>query len=254
MPQVCDNPCSTDPFAPGTPSARARARIDSAENRRMPQQSFEDPGHPDSDIEITVLLDEVREGSVGARDRLLDRVYHELHALASGQMKGERSDNTLQATALVNEAYMRVLGGSEVDLENRRHLFGAFARAMREVLIDAARKRGAVKRGGGADRRRVAYEAAEAHIVVDDEVKVADVLSLDEALPKLEHADPRAAEVVRYRYFLGMKESQIAEILGVSEKTVQRDWKFARAFLRKQITRHDDAPPSGTPSSTGSDA
>lgn len=183
--------------------------------------------------EITRLLDAVHMGETGAKDRLLDRVYQELRAIAEGQMGGERAAHTLQATALVNEAYMKVLGGDTPQYENHRHLFGAFAQAMREVLIDSARRRNAQKRGG--DRKRLAFDGVELAEGVAEQMGSADVLALDAALPKLERTDERAAEVVRYRYFLGMKEAQIAEILGVSEKTVQRDWKFARAFLRKEM-------------------
>lgn len=182
---------------------------------------------------ITLLLENARAGEPGAKDRLLDCVYHELRSIAERQMANERGAHTLQATALVNEAYMKVLGGQEPSYENHRHLFGAFAQAMREVLIDSARRRNALKRGG--DRRRVGLDGVEVACEVARQVGSADVLALDAALPKLERVDQRAAEVVRYRYFLGMTESQIAEILGVSEKTVQRDWKFARAYLRKAI-------------------
>lgn len=182
---------------------------------------------------ITQMLDLARAGQPGAKDRLLDCVYNELRQIAERQMAQERGSHTLQATALVNEAYMKVLGGEKPSYENHRHLFGAFAQAMREVLIDSARRKKTLKRGG--DRKRVGLDGVEVAGDVARQVGSSDVLALDAALPKLERVDERAAEVVRYRYFLGMTETQIAEILGVSEKTVQRDWKFARAFLRKQM-------------------
>jgi RNA polymerase sigma factor (TIGR02999 family) len=177
---------------------------------------------------VTQLLDAVRVGEPGSRDRLVDAVYQTLRSLAESQRRKLMSQ-TLDAEALVGEAYFRVLGTTQVDFENRRHLYGAFSRAMREILIDAARRRGAVKRGG--DRRRVPLEEGQ----LSGDSPTQDVLELDRALERLEADDPRAAEVVRYRCFLSMPEAAIAEVLGVSIRTVQRDWIYARAFMKRVL-------------------
>ena len=116
-----------------------------------------------------------------------------------------------------------------MDFENRRHLYGAFSRAMREILIDASRRRNALKRGGG--QKRIPLD----DIQVAGDAPVNDVVALDKLITQLENQDPRAAEVVRYRFFLGMAEPQIAEVLGVTVRTVQRDWKYAKAFMRREL-------------------
>lgn len=177
---------------------------------------------------VTQLLDAVRVGEPGSRDRLVDAVYQTLRSLAESQRRKLMSQ-TLDAEALVGEAYFRVLGTTQVDFENRRHLYGAFSRAMREILIDAARRRGAVKRGG--DRRRVPLEEGQ----LSADAPTQDVIELDRALERLEADDARAAEVVRYRCFLSMPEAAIAEVLGVSIRTVQRDWIYARAFMKRVL-------------------
>lgn len=178
--------------------------------------------------EVTQLLDAVRMGEPGSRDQLVDAVYQTLRELAESQRRKLMSQ-TLDAEALISEAYFRVLGSTHADFENRRHLYGAFSRAMREVLIDAARRRGAQKRGG--DRRRVDLDLAQ----LSEDAPTSDVVALDRALESLEAEDTRAAEVVRYRCYLSMSEQQIAEVLGVSVRTVQRDWIYARAYLKRQL-------------------
>ena len=178
--------------------------------------------------EVTRLLDAVRIGEPGSRDRLVDAVYQTLRELAESQRRKLMS-HTLDAEALISEAYFRVLGQTQADFENRRHLYGAFSRAMREVLIDAARRRGAQKRGG--DRNRLDLDLAQ----LSDDAPTSDIIALDRALESLEADDPRAAEVVRYRCYLSMPESQIADVLGVSVRTVQRDWIYAKAYLKRAI-------------------
>lgn len=177
---------------------------------------------------VTQLLDKVRVGESGARDKLVDAVYQTLRHIAEHQKRYVGSQ-TLDAEALVGEAYFKVLGQENVDFENRRHLYGAFSRAMREILIDAARRRNAIKRGG--DRGRVPLD----DIQVAGDAPISDVVALDKLITKLENSDPRAAEVVRFRFFLGMAEPQIAEVLGVTTRTVQRDWKYAKAFMRREL-------------------
>ena len=177
---------------------------------------------------VTQLLDKVRVGESGARDKLVDAVYQTLRHIAEHQKRYVGSQ-TLDAEALVGEAYFKVLGQENVDFENRRHLYGAFSRAMREILIDAARRRNALKRGG--DRERVPLD----DIQVAGDAPISDVVALDKLITKLENSDPRSAEVVRFRFFLGMAEPQIAEVLGVTTRTVQRDWKYAKAFMRREL-------------------
>jgi RNA polymerase sigma factor (TIGR02999 family) len=186
-------------------------------------------------VEVTQLLTEVKENRPGARDRLLEVVYDELRQIARGQVANERPGHTLQATALVNEAYVRVLATGRLTLENRRHLFGAFAEAMRQILVESARRRNARKRGGG--RERVPLEAVE----VAAEDPSVDVLTLDRVLPEFEREDPRAGEVVRLRVYAGLTEDVIAELLGVSTKTVQRDWNYAKAWLQRAVSDADPA-------------
>ncbi|MFG0306747.1 MAG: ECF-type sigma factor [Phycisphaerales bacterium JB040] len=190
---------------------------------------------PHQDEPITLILDDVRRGVPGARDRLLTLVYDNLRAIAAAQHARERAGNTLSPTALVNEAYLRVLAGEDVDLENRRHLFGAFARAMQQALVDAARKRGARKRGG--DHARVPLESVEP----PSAVRLADPVDLDRVLPRLQQTDPRAAEVLRFKCFLDLGEDDIATVLGVTTRTVQRDWLFAKAFVRTELEA-DESP------------
>ncbi len=180
--------------------------------------------------EITKLLQGVRTGESGALDQLMSLVVDELRAMAAARMARERQDHTLQPTALVNEAFCKVFGGHEAALANRRHLFGAFAQAMGQVLIDAARKRRTAKRGGEAQRADI----DPAQIAVDE--RALDAVDVNAVLGKLEHVDARAAEVVRLRFFAGLKDADIADILGVEVKTVRRDWQKAKDWLARAAT------------------
>jgi RNA polymerase sigma factor (TIGR02999 family) len=179
---------------------------------------------------LSVLLAAVHAGQEGARDRLVAAIYAELRRLAGGLMRHERPDHTLQPSALVHEALLRLLeGGALVEAPDRRYLFAAAARAMRQVLVDHARRRGAARRGGGSVRRpmdvALAYCAGQG----------IDVLALDEALGRLAGAYPRPAQVVDLRFFGGLSVPEVARTLEVSETTVEADWRFARAWLRGQL-------------------
>ena len=178
--------------------------------------------------DVTRLLHEVQQGREGAEDALVSLVYAELHALASAHMRRERDDHTLQPTALVHEAYMRLMGGSEVPWQGRAHFFGLMSRVMRRILVEHARRKGAVKREGGA---RVTLDEGLAAAPADS----FDVLALDEALGKLAALAERPARVVELRFFGGLDVDETAEVLGVSPATVKRDWAFARAFLQREI-------------------
>lgn len=179
---------------------------------------------------VTKLLARAQENEPGAKHKLFEAIYDELRAIARGQMAREKAGHTLQATALVHEAYFRVLGTEHFSLENRRHLFGAFAEAMRQILVESARRRNALKRGG--DRERVPMDDFE----VESDDPAIDIIALDEALKRFEKEDQRAAEVVRLRVYACRKEEEIADLLGVSTKTVQRDWNYAKAWLGDAIS------------------
>lgn len=175
---------------------------------------------------ITMLLKRVAAGDVAADGELLPLVYAELRKLAARQMVSERAGHTLSPTALVHEAYLRLAGDAALAPEDRRQFFAIAARRMRQILVDHARQRDAVKRGGGA-REQVTLSA-----LVDDAAEQGiDALALDQALTQLEAMDPRKVQVVELRYFGGLEMADIAAVLGISRATAQRDWEVARTFL-----------------------
>jgi RNA polymerase sigma factor (TIGR02999 family) len=176
--------------------------------------------------EVTRILASLRDGDHAALDRLFPLVYHELRELARRQLRRGPHGATLQATGLVHEVYLKLADGSTLDAESRGHFLGIAARAMRQVLIDQARARLAQKRGGEWQRTTLSDG--------DDAVDVApdDVIALNDALDELE---PRQRQVVEYRFFVGMEEQEIATILGVTERTVRRDWVKARAWLFRSL-------------------
>jgi RNA polymerase sigma factor (TIGR02999 family) len=187
----------------------------------------------DDAAQVTQILDAVERGDEGATDGLLSIVYDELRQIAARQMSRERPDHTLQATALVHEAFLR-LGGDGVSWESRRHFFGAAGEAMRRILVDHARARGRERRGGG--RARVELEPAEIAVSGRRNEKDLDYVAIDEALRRMEGEDPRTAEVVKLRYFAGLGLDETARAMGLSERTVSRLWRTARAWLGAQIT------------------
>ena len=179
---------------------------------------------------ITQLLAEWREGDPSALDELYPLVYDELHRLARRYMSRERKGHTLQTTALINEAYVRLVGQKNVHWANRSHFFAISAQIMRRILIDHARRHAYAKRGGGA--QQVSLE--EAAVVSPDQS--GELIRLDEALQSLAEMDPRRSQVVELRYFGGLNNEEIAGVLNVSENTVTRDWNMARAWLYHQLT------------------
>jgi RNA polymerase sigma factor (TIGR02999 family) len=186
--------------------------------------------------EVTRILASVRAGDGSALERLLPLVYDELRALARRQIRRRGSGETLQATGLVHEAYLKLAGARALDAHDRAHFFAIAARAMRQVLVDQARARGAQKRGGEWARTTLGDGAA----VVD--VDADDFLELAAAIEQLE---PRQRQVVELRFFTGMEELEIAAALGVSDRTVRRDWIKARAWLfRTLAARSAPAPPT----------
>ncbi|HEU0253565.1 MAG TPA: sigma-70 family RNA polymerase sigma factor [Pyrinomonadaceae bacterium] len=180
--------------------------------------------------QITQLLAEWSDGDQSALDELYPLVYEELHRLARRYMSRERKGHTLQTTALINEAYVRLVDQRNVHWANRSHFFAISAQIMRRILIDHARRHAYAKRGGGA--HQVSLE--EAATVVPDQSL--DLVRLDEALKSLAEMDPRRSQVVELRYFGGLNNEEIAGVLKVSENTVTRDWNMARAWLYQQLS------------------
>ncbi len=164
-----------------------------------------------------------------AMERLVPLVYDELRALARAQLRHERPDHSLQATALVHEAYLRLLGGDRPPWSDRQHFFRAAAEAMRRILIEHARKRTRVKRGG----KRVRVELSG--IDLASEQNLDEILALDDAFRRLEEQDPKAADVVRLRFFAGLSVADTAKAMDLSERTVKREWAFARAWLYETL-------------------
>ena len=160
-----------------------------------------------------------------AMERLVPLVYDELRALARAQLRHERPDHSLQATALVHEAYMRLVGGNQPTWRDRQHFFRAAAEAMRRILIEHARKRTRMKRGG----KRVRVELSGIDLANEEDLD--EILALDDAFQRLEEQDPKAADVVRLRFFAGLSVEETAKAMDLSERTVKREWAFARAWL-----------------------
>lgn len=181
--------------------------------------------------QITQLLLDWRAGDRLAFDELVPLVQTELSRLARNYMRGQKAGHTLQTTALVNEAYIRLIDSDRVDWQDRNHFFAISAQLMRRILVDSARRKNSQKRGG-----------EQIQVTLDDDLNVsdekeADVLALDESLRLLAEMSPRQAQIVELRYFGGLTEEQIAETLDISSRTVRRDWNLARAWLFRELNR-----------------
>jgi len=179
--------------------------------------------------DVTRMLEEIGDGRRSVSEDLLPVVYDQLRAIASRRMVGERADHTLDATALVHEAWMRLVREDDLSWTSRPHFYGAAAAAMRRILVEHARRRGRRKRGG--DHRRLDLELADVGLEVDP----GDLLAVEEALTRLEAMDPRAADVVKLRFFAGLEVEEVAATLGISERTARREWMAARAFLARAL-------------------
>jgi RNA polymerase sigma factor (TIGR02999 family) len=180
--------------------------------------------------QITHLLQSWTQGDQGAIEKLVPLVYDELHHLAQRYMSDERPDHTLQTTALVNEAYLRLVDSGDANWESRTHFFGVCAQVMRRILVDWARSRQALKRGGDVS----ALDLDEA--LAATKQPGSDLVALDDALKALMAVDPRKAQVVEMRFFGGLSVKETAEVLKVSPETVQRDWKVAKSWLRRELS------------------
>lgn len=178
--------------------------------------------------DVTRLLAQLREGNQEAADRLVPLVYDELRRMAGAYMRRERPGHTLQATALVHEAYLRLV--VQEPAQNRAHFFAIAAHTMRQVLVDYARQRGAGKRGGPGARR----------VDIDGELLIAaealeDVIAIDEALERLTQIDPRQSRLVELRFFAGLDVEEAAEVMAVSPTTIKREWRSAKAWLQREL-------------------
>jgi RNA polymerase sigma factor (TIGR02999 family) len=188
-----------------------------------------------SPADVTLLLQKWQDGHPEALDALIPLVYKELRRVAHAHLRNERSDHTLQTAALVNEAYLRLVGIDPPHWESRTHFFAIAGRVMRQILVDYARRHRAGKRGAGACR-----------VSLDDVVErpreqQVDVVALDDALQALSALDPRQAQVVELRFFAGMSLQDISAALGIAPATVQRDWTAARAWLHREMSKNSRA-------------
>jgi RNA polymerase sigma factor (TIGR02999 family) len=182
--------------------------------------------------QITLLLKEWGDGNEAVLDRLMPQVYDELRRQASRYLRKERPGHTLQTTALIHEAYIKLIGQDHVEWQSRSHFFAIASQAMRRILVDHARTRHREKRGGPGEN----LPLDDAYMVGTPEKSV-DLIALDEALVRLESLDRRQAKVVELRYFSGLSNDEAAEVLGVSNATVRNDWTMAKAWLHGQISR-----------------
>jgi RNA polymerase sigma-70 factor (ECF subfamily) len=184
------------------------------------------------DRDITELIADVRRGDDAAAEDLFRRVYRELRQIAAHYMRRERQDHTLQATALVHEAYLRMLKERDVSYENRSHFFGVAANVMRRILVDHARAHRAGKRGGRY--MKVALEDAPAIAVENCDY----IIEVDRALERLATLDARQAQIVELRFFAGLSVEQTADIIGVTPRTIVREWRVARGWLQRELAAH----------------
>ena len=182
---------------------------------------------------ITRLLVDWRDGDKTALVRLVPLVYREMRRLAGYYMRRQRADHTLQTSALINEAYLRLIDHKNMRWENRAHFYAVAAQAMRRILVDHARSRGYQKRGGGA--LKVSFDEA----VVGAEERAAELIALDDALKDLAAIDPRKCQIVELRYFGGLSVDETAEVVGVSSVTVMREWRSAKGWLLRAISKSE---------------
>jgi RNA polymerase sigma factor (TIGR02999 family) len=183
--------------------------------------------------EITLILKKMQHGEAGAANKLLDLVYDDLRRVAAGKMAFEAAGHTLQPTALVHEAWLRLGGDQQPHWQNRAHFFGAAAEAMRRILVDNARRKNRLRHGGALSR--VEWTNFDVAAVENDN----EVLALDEALSNLTLHDPIGAKLVELRFFAGLSNKEAAETLGLAERSAKRTWAYARAWLKKELSKSD---------------
>lgn len=188
-----------------------------------------------SQDEITAMLRAWGDGNREALDALVPRVYDELHRQAHRYLRGERANHTLQTSALINEAYVRLAGQRDVHWQNRTHFFGIAASIMRRILVDYARTQQRVKRGGNEANLPLDMALSIVAEMTNEQTRI-DLILLNDALDKLTEIDERQARIVELRYFSGLTVEETAQVLDISEMTVKRDWNVAKAWLRREIT------------------
>lgn len=187
--------------------------------------------------EVTKALNAIGSGDGTAYDQLLSLVYGELRSLAAAKMAREQPGQTLQATALVHEAWMKLIGTEEPQVwQNRGHFFGAAAEAMRRILVDRARRKASIRHGGGLER----VDLHQVNLATEDSADT--LLAVHDALEKLSQAWPEKAEIVKLRYFTGLEMQEIADALGLSLSTVERHWAYARAWLFRELEKNSENP------------
>lgn len=196
---------------------------------------------PDTQREVTLLLRRWSGGDDAALNRLIEIVYPELHRIAMRHLRQERSDPTLQCTALVHEAYLRLAHRQDCEWSDRSHFFAVASRIIRGILVDYRRARGAAKRGGGGQKIQLAEEAAGS-----SGSEPVDLLDLDAALTELEKLDPQQSRVVEMRFFGGLSVEETAQVLGISAATVKRDWVMAKTWIHRRLSGgRSDSPEGG---------
>ena len=186
--------------------------------------------------DVTRILGDMERGDRQAAEELLPLVYQELRKLAASKMANEAPGQTLQPTSLVHEAWLRLTGDEDVKWEGRAHFFGAAAEAMRRILIDNARRKHAMRHGGG--QQRLDIQEIELPAGTQDD----DLLAINEALDRFAAQDPKKAELIKLRYFVGLTIKEAADVLGISEATAKRNWAYARAWLYKEIGETSETP------------
>jgi RNA polymerase sigma factor (TIGR02999 family) len=180
--------------------------------------------------DVTQILSQIEQGDPSAAEQLLPLVYEELRKLAAARLANEKPGQTLQPTALVHEAYLRLTGGEKAaEWDNRRHFFAAAAEAMRRILVERARRRATIRHGGELHRLELQDD------MIGDEQRAAELLALDEALAELERHDAQAAQVVKLRYFVGLSHQEAADAMNITRRVADRLWLVARAWLFKQL-------------------
>jgi RNA polymerase sigma-70 factor (ECF subfamily) len=188
------------------------------------------PGRDVPEHDVTVLLQRMKGGDPQAASALMPLIYKELHAIAVQHMRRERPNHTLQSTVLVHEAFLQLAGTDKIDWQSRAHFFALASRAMRRVLVDHAR-------AVNADKRPGAHQQVELDSALEVQERVVDLLALNEALDRLATWDNRQSQIVEMRFFAGLNFEEIAEVLGISERTAKRDWTMARAWLHAELTK-----------------
>jgi RNA polymerase sigma factor (TIGR02999 family) len=186
---------------------------------------------PDAGGDVTALLGRLRAGNQDVAGQLVPLIYDELRRIAGARMRRERAGHTLQATAVVHEAWLRLAGEQEIQWQNRAHFFAIAARAMRQVLLDHARQRHAEKRGGEGTQK----VEMDVDVLAGGASRIEDIVAIDEVVTRLSELDQQQGRIVELRFFAGLSVEETAEVMGISESTVKREWRIAKAWLHREL-------------------